>query len=73
MGIRDVGAVDFPGITWANFEATLRDYFELHVGYAPAVRLFDHHPIVADPRVALGLFYSTGLSSMALRPYYLRK
>jgi carbamoyltransferase len=30
-------------------------------------------PIVADPRTALGLFYSTGLSSLALGPYYLRK
>jgi carbamoyltransferase len=30
-------------------------------------------PIVADPRSALGLFYSTGLSGLALGPYYLRK
>ncbi len=43
IGIRDVAAVGFPGITWAGFDATLRDYLELHFGFAPPVRLFDHH------------------------------
>jgi carbamoyltransferase len=27
IGIRDVAAVGFPGITYQNFEAILRDYF----------------------------------------------
>jgi carbamoyltransferase len=43
IGIRDVAAVGFPGITYQNFEAILRDYFEFHFGHAPEVRLFDHH------------------------------
>ncbi len=30
-------------------------------------------PVIADPRTALALFYSTGLSGMAIGPYYLRK
>jgi carbamoyltransferase len=30
-------------------------------------------PIIANPRTALALFYSTGLSGMAIGPYYLRK
>jgi carbamoyltransferase len=30
-------------------------------------------PIVADPRTALSLFYGTGLGSMAIGPYLLRK
>jgi carbamoyltransferase len=30
-------------------------------------------PIVADPRTAVALFYSTGLTGMAIGPYYLRK
>jgi carbamoyltransferase len=43
IGIRDVAAVGFPGITWTGFETTLRDYFALHFGHAPEIRLFDHH------------------------------
>jgi carbamoyltransferase len=43
IGIRDVAAVGFPGITYRNFETILRDYLELHFGHAPEVRLFDHH------------------------------
>ncbi len=43
IGIRDVAAVGFPGITYQNFEAILRDYLEFHFGHAPEVRLFDHH------------------------------
>jgi carbamoyltransferase len=30
-------------------------------------------PIIADPRTALALFYSTGLAGMAIGPYYLTK
>ena len=30
-------------------------------------------PIIADPRTALALFYSTGLTGLALGPYYLTK
>ena len=30
-------------------------------------------PIIADPRTAIALFYSTGLVGMAIGPYYLRK
>jgi carbamoyltransferase len=43
IGIRDVAAVGFPGITYQDFDAILRDYLELHFGHAPEVRLFDHH------------------------------
>jgi carbamoyltransferase len=43
IGMRDVAAVGFPGITYQNFEAILRDYLEFHFGHAPEVRLFDHH------------------------------
>jgi len=43
IGIRDVEAVGFPGITWEGFDATLRDYLALHFGHAPEIRLFDHH------------------------------
>ncbi|MCI0547685.1 MAG: carbamoyl transferase, partial [Candidatus Rokubacteria bacterium] len=43
IGIRDVAAVGFPGITYQNFESILRDYLEFHFGHAPEVRLFDHH------------------------------
>jgi len=56
IGIRDVAAVGFPGITWANFEATLRDYFELHFGHAPRIRLFDHHHAHAA-----STYYTSGL------------
>jgi carbamoyltransferase len=30
-------------------------------------------PVIEDPRTALALFYSTGLSGMAIGPFYLRK
>jgi len=43
IGIRDVAAVGFPGITYKNFDAILRDYFEFHFGHAPEIRIFDHH------------------------------
>jgi carbamoyltransferase len=43
IGIREVAAVGFPGITWTGFDTTLRDYLALHFGHAPEVRLFDHH------------------------------
>ena len=43
IGLRDVAAVGFPGITWAGFDATLRDYLLLHFGHAPEIRLLDHH------------------------------
>ncbi len=43
ISIRDVAGVGFPGLTYDRFDSILNDYFQFQFGYAPPVRLFDHH------------------------------
>ena len=41
--IQDVESVSFPGKTYRDFDAILKDYFEFHFGHAPKIELVDHH------------------------------
>ena len=41
--IQDVESVSFPGKTYRDFDAILKDYLEFHFGHAPKIELVDHH------------------------------
>ncbi|MBX9653187.1 carbamoyl transferase [bacterium] len=41
--IQDVDAAVFAGRTYVDIETTLRRFFEQNLGYAPPLRLVDHH------------------------------
>lgn len=67
ISIRDVACVAFPGETYENFVEILKDYFEFHFGYAPPIRLVNHHLAHAasayylwgkDPSLILTMDYS---------------
>lgn len=43
VSIREVDCVVYPGATYRGIEDILRRYFDFHFGFAPPVRLVDHH------------------------------
>lgn len=43
LRIQDIDLVVFPGITYRNIEARLREYFLFVHGHAPKIELCDHH------------------------------
>jgi carbamoyltransferase len=67
IGIQDVAAVSFPGETYENFQEILANYFDFHFGFAPPIRLVNHHLAHAasayylwgrDPALVLTMDYS---------------
>ena len=58
LKVQDLDYVVFPGATYADFESILKRYFEFHFGYAPPIKLVDHHTAHAA-----STFYGSGLES----------
>ncbi len=55
LSIHDLDGIVFVGATYTNFEEILRRYFEFHFGYAPPIKLVDHHTAHAA-----STFYGSG-------------
>lgn len=57
LNIEEIDLVVFPGITYRNMEARLRDYFRFAHGHSPRIELCDHHEAHAA-----SAFYPSGMA-----------